>query len=348
MREGGVAVGDCRNSKGSYVRRKKRERVGSAKGAKGVGNRISRKAGIAWTGVEFIGNAGKRRQAAKLQIERAIFDVVEDAEAATHHNLAGTEHVPGESEARGKIVVVGINESAIGSAGIAGVQDALRRVREDGGLLPGEEAQDLVVNIVLGNVVIPTQAVIQGEVCSHFKGILRIQTDGASTDAVNRSGFLVIIVPEAADKVGLIAAGKGRLVASKIKAAVVVIVVVEIQLQASKVRAEFEFVFAAGPGNVIGPLKGVVVQPGGTLHGRAEIEIGSKDARGRDACGVVGVQIGKAECGWRGLVRRNRLVSGGAIGAEAKFIGHGWRKDVDPREGANLISEIGAIGAADG
>src|SRR5271156_7234729 len=321
MREGGVAVGDCRNSKGSYVRRKKRERVGSAKGAKGVGNRISRKAGIAWTGVEFIGNAGKRRQAAKLQIERAIFDVVEDAEAAAHHNLAGTEHVPGESEARGKIIVVGINESAIGRSRIAGVQDSQRSVWKDGGLLPGEEAQNLVLNVVLRHVVIPAQAVIQSEVSSHFKSILRIQTDGPGTDSVNRSGVLVVIVPEAADKVGLIAAGKGRLVASKIKSSIVVIVVVKIQLQAGKVRAELEFVFAAGPGKVIRPLKGVVVQPGGTLHRRSQIEVRSKEHRGRDACRVVRVQIGKTEGGRRSRVRWNCLMRGGTIVAEAELIG---------------------------
>src|ERR1700689_526537 len=105
---------------------------------------------------------------------------------------------------------------------------------------------------------------------------------------------------------------------------------------------------AAGSGKVIGPLKGVVVQPGGALHGRSQVEIRSNDYRARHTPGVIRVPIGEAECGWRGLVRRNRLGSGGAVGAEAKFIGHGGRKDVDPGKGANLISEIGAVGAADG
>src|SRR5271155_1631516 len=308
MRVSGVAVGDGRNSERSYVRRKKRERVGSAEGAKWVGDRISRKAGVAWTGVEFIGNAGKGRQAAELQVERAVLDVVEDAEAAAHHNLAGAEHIPGESQAWGKIIVVGIYESAIGSAGIASVQDSLRRVWKDGGLLPREEAQNLVVNVVLRHVVIPAQAVIQSEVRSHFKSILRIQTDGPGTDAVNRSGVLVVIVPEAADKVGLIAAGKGRLVASKIKSSIVVIVVVKIQLQASKVRAEFEFVLAAGPGKVIGPLKGVVVQPGGTLYRRSQVEVRGKEYGRRDARRVIGIHVREAEGGRRGVVRWNGLM----------------------------------------
>ena len=87
----------------------------------------------------FVGDAGKRRQPAKLQVKCSVFDIVEDAEATAHHKLPAAEHVPSESEAGGKIIVVGINESAIGSARIAGIQDSRRGVWKDGGLLAREK-----------------------------------------------------------------------------------------------------------------------------------------------------------------------------------------------------------------
>src|ERR1700740_1502488 len=128
MRVGRVAVGDSRNAKGSHIRRKKWEYVGRAEGPKRIGNRITGGTCIAISAVKFVGYSSKRRQPAKLQVERPVFDVVKDSEAAAHHNLAAAKHIPGESEARGKIIVVGIDESTIGSAGIAWVQNSQGRI----------------------------------------------------------------------------------------------------------------------------------------------------------------------------------------------------------------------------
>ena len=95
-------------------------------------------------------DVSKWRLSAKLQVECAIFDVVENSEAASHYELATAQRVPGETKSRSEIVAVGINQPTIGCSRIAGVQEVGRSCRENGGLLSRIPAHNLVMRIFLG------------------------------------------------------------------------------------------------------------------------------------------------------------------------------------------------------
>src|SRR6476469_6761981 len=117
--------------------------------------------GIVW---KIVGVIAKRRLSSELQIQSAIFNVVEDSASASHYQLAVSEHVPRETKPRSKVVPIGRNQPSIGSARITGIQKPGRRLRESGGLLSRREAYDFIVRIELRRVVFVAQPIVKSEV----------------------------------------------------------------------------------------------------------------------------------------------------------------------------------------
>ena len=60
-------------------------------------------------------NSKRQQKGANLQLEvqRAVFNVVEHAETAAHDDFGVAEHVPGEAEPRREVRVVGIDQRAV-------------------------------------------------------------------------------------------------------------------------------------------------------------------------------------------------------------------------------------------
>src|ERR1700733_14579467 len=78
----------------------------------------------------------------KLQVKRAVFDIVENSEAASHYQLATAQRVPGKTKSRSEVIAVGINQSTIRGSGVASVQEVGRSGREKRGLLSGKPAHN--------------------------------------------------------------------------------------------------------------------------------------------------------------------------------------------------------------
>src|ERR1700722_50310 len=145
------------------------------------------------------------------------------------------------------------------------------------------------------------------------------------SDAIDGAGKLVIIVGKAANKVGQSVA-RIRVVASEIERAVVVEIVVEVFFDPADIRSKFESVPAFRPGKSILVLKCSVVNLGGTLWRRAEIERASYRDCGRSrAVWIIGGHSQKSECrgrcsiGWHRVERRN------AVSGKAQLIQLGRR-----------------------
>src|SRR6516225_2769404 len=69
----------------------------------------------------IVGYVSKGRLSTKLEIQGAIFDVIENAKPTAHHQLPISQHVPSEAKAGSKVIVIGIDDSAIRRTRVLGV-----------------------------------------------------------------------------------------------------------------------------------------------------------------------------------------------------------------------------------
>ena len=152
-----------------------------------------------------------------MKVERSVFYVVEDTEPPAHYDFAAAEHVPSESEAGSKIIVLGIDKSAIGAPRIAAVRIPQARSETQLALLPwGRGRQNFVVNVLLRDVIVPAKPVVVES------GERELSKYPARTSRRSRCGFragglgnsAIVIVPEPTHKIGQIAASIGRFVIS--------------------------------------------------------------------------------------------------------------------------------------
>src|SRR5271163_2282250 len=266
MREGGIGKRDFGNQEGPCEC--EGIRVGQLEGREGV-----RHGSGSWSVAhdacvrvrKVVRYVAERGLAAELQVEGAVFDIIKDPETAAHNQLGVAEHVPGKTDSRSKVVLVGINQSFVGSTGIARIQNIGRSVWKHGGLLSGEEAENIVVNVALGPEIVPAQAVVQGEVLGELPGVLDVQADSTGADTVSSFGKLEVVVPESSDEISRFVSGE--IAEREIITAIVVEIVVEILADAGDVRTEFNLVAGTRPGVIVGPLEGRIVKRGGALRG---------------------------------------------------------------------------------
>src|ERR1700722_5073624 len=96
---------------------RKWKRVGVAQGRKWIRHSASYHARTAQVPSDalpgarcVVGHLAERRLSSELKVERAVFQVIENAGSAAHHQFGISEHVPREAQTRSEIVVVGIHQ----------------------------------------------------------------------------------------------------------------------------------------------------------------------------------------------------------------------------------------------
>src|SRR5271169_5814360 len=109
-----------------------------------------------WGSIEESRRAHERGLAVELKIIFAFQDVIENADAAAQAGLAVSGWVPGKTEARCKIFLVGEVRSGRGT-GIAGKHQSLRRVGKSSRLISRNHRKTAPLGVELGRVVFVAQ-----------------------------------------------------------------------------------------------------------------------------------------------------------------------------------------------
>lgn len=130
------------------------------------------------------------------------------------------------------------------------------------------------MRVGLRGVVFVTQAEIQRQVVPNLPGILAVKVERGSSDSIHSVRELEVVVGEAGYKIceSITCEATTSYKVAEIKAAVGEEIEIEIVANAANVRAELHIMRSLVPGEIVLPMKGRVVQCGGSLGGRSQIE----------------------------------------------------------------------------
>src|SRR5208283_5893301 len=138
---------------------------------------------------------------------------------------------------RREVVVVRVDKSAIGRAGVAGIEEIGRSCRENSRLLARIPTHNLVVRIFLRRVVFVAKPIVETQVLPHLPCVLCEKVKLVAANAIDRAGKLVVIVGEAADKIGE-RTSRICIVRAVVERPVIVKIEVEITLRPAEVSTE--------------------------------------------------------------------------------------------------------------
>ena len=208
-----------------------------------------------------------------MEVKRAVFDVIEDPEAPTHHEPGISENIPSEAYARSPVVLVREDQCSVRSARIAGIEDARRRVGENLGLRTcSEEPNDVVMRVVLRAVVLVSYAKVHSQPRTNLDRVLRVVVLRCRANVVKCAGELEEIPGESADEIGRCIScectSRQRSIGgpAKCEAAIVEEVEQEVVLDTADVHSELPLVAPVRDDNVVLHLIRHVVELGWSLR----------------------------------------------------------------------------------